>query len=99
MCVDLNHHSPSTPLGSITPAARGDMEPAGNYPIPQGICTRQETLTRKDEALRLRMIVWLTRHSRNTQEELRNSSLQVLRSQVAFVECMYDVEFREDSVR
>ena len=97
MCVNDFIHSPSD-AGSQFHLPRR-TEPAGNPPISPDVRTRQETLTRKDEALRLRIIVWLTRHSRNTQEELRNSSLQVLRSQVAFVECMYDVEFREDSVR
>lgn len=84
MCVDLNH-SPSTPLGSITPAAGGDMEPAGNYPIPQGICTRQETLEERRE--RTALVMLLERHFNVTQEELREAVKKSLPS-LRFMVCM-----------
>ena len=98
MCVDLNH-SPSTPSGSTTPAARENMEPAGDRSTPLcGICTRQETLEERRE--RTALVMLLERHSKLTQEELRaasNRSLQVLRMQVQMMRALNGEGYWGDS--
>ena len=100
MCVNSNSfHSPSTPSGSTTPAARGKMEPAGDPPFsPECICTRQETLEERRERIALMML--LERHSKLKQEELRAAStrsLQVLRMQVQMMRSLNGEGYWGDS--